>query len=242
VPRRIANSDESIRLPRTTPGLWPWQSGARMDTVAKFVSVYLRLALGTAFLSAVADRFGLWGPPGARNASWGGFAHFMSYTAQGNPWAPAAVILVLAGFATAAETVLGIALVLGFLPRLAGSVERYRAPPLRPRHVRGDGRKVSTRLFGVLGLCRRVRLVCEPISPMERGRTGTEGRLIHLTVWSGATTTSAGMTMLVGGTATPTVTAVTTTKPSRRIVAYPCSPSTICCACCSWALKMTSAS
>jgi hypothetical protein len=41
-----------------------------MDTVAKFVPVYLRLALGTAFLSAVADRVGLWGPPGARN--WGG--------------------------------------------------------------------------------------------------------------------------------------------------------------------------
>jgi len=28
-----------------------------MDTVAKFVSVYLRLALGTAFLSAVADTY-----------------------------------------------------------------------------------------------------------------------------------------------------------------------------------------
>jgi hypothetical protein len=38
-------------------------------SVAKFVSVYVRLALGTAFLSAVADRFGLWGPPGARNVS-----------------------------------------------------------------------------------------------------------------------------------------------------------------------------
>jgi uncharacterized membrane protein YphA (DoxX/SURF4 family) len=91
-----------------------------MDTVAKFVSVYLRLALGTAFLSAVADRFGLWGPPGARNVGWGDFAHFMSYTAQLSPWAPPAVIPVLAWLATAAETVLGIALVLGFLPRLAG--------------------------------------------------------------------------------------------------------------------------
>jgi thiosulfate dehydrogenase (quinone) large subunit len=89
-------------------------------TVANFVSVYLRLALGTAFLSAVADRFGLWGTPGARNVSWGDFAHFMSYTAQLNPWAPPAVIAVLAWLATAAETVLGIALVLGFLPRWAG--------------------------------------------------------------------------------------------------------------------------
>src|SRR5262249_2975307 len=118
--RRSANSDESIRLPRATPGLWPWESGARMDTVAKFVSVYLRLALGTAFLSAVADRFGLWGPPGARSVGWGDFAHFMSYTAEVNPWAPPAVIAVLAWLATAVETVLGIALVLGLLPRLAG--------------------------------------------------------------------------------------------------------------------------
>jgi len=41
----------------------------------------------------------------------------MSCTAQVNPWAPPAVIPVLAWLATAAETVLGIALVLGFLPR-----------------------------------------------------------------------------------------------------------------------------
>src|SRR5262245_35629011 len=65
-------------------------------------------------------------------------------------------------------------------PPLGGSVERHRAPPLRPRHVRGDGRKVGTRVFGVLGLCRRVRLVCEPISPLERGRVGTEDRLMAL--------------------------------------------------------------
>jgi len=106
-------------LVRVKPaGVGHWDE-ARRDTVAKFVSVYLRLALGTAFLSAVANRFGLWGPPGARNVGWGDFAHFMSYTAQLNPWAPPAVIPVLAWLASAAETVLGIALVLGFLPRWA---------------------------------------------------------------------------------------------------------------------------
>jgi uncharacterized membrane protein YphA (DoxX/SURF4 family) len=44
----------------------------------------------------------------------------MSYTAQLSPWAPPTVILVLAWLATAAEMVLGIALVLGFLARWAG--------------------------------------------------------------------------------------------------------------------------
>jgi hypothetical protein len=32
-------------------------------------TVFLRLALGVAFLSAVADRFGLWGPAGAKNVA-----------------------------------------------------------------------------------------------------------------------------------------------------------------------------
>jgi len=32
-------------------------------------------------LSAVADRFGLWGPPRAANVSWGDWPHFVAYTA-----------------------------------------------------------------------------------------------------------------------------------------------------------------
>ena len=88
----------------------------------------------------------------------------MSYTAQLNPWAPPAVIPVLAWLGTAAETVLGIALVVGFLPRWAGLLSGIVLL------LRGDGREVGTRVFGVLGLCRRVRLVREPISPLKRGR------------------------------------------------------------------------
>ncbi len=41
---------------------------------------YARVALGCAFLSAVADRFGLWGKYGG----WGNFANFTRYTAQVN--------------------------------------------------------------------------------------------------------------------------------------------------------------
>ena len=69
--------------------------------------------LGVGFLSAVADRFGLWGPPGANNVAWGEFSSFASYTRTLSPWAPAALVPVLAWMATVAEIVLGFALLLG---------------------------------------------------------------------------------------------------------------------------------
>ena len=37
----------------------------------EIVRLFARFALGASFLSAVADRFGLWGPYGAKNVSWG---------------------------------------------------------------------------------------------------------------------------------------------------------------------------
>jgi uncharacterized membrane protein YphA (DoxX/SURF4 family) len=82
--------------------------------------LYLRLALGLAFLSAVADRFGLWGPAGGHNVAWGNFTRFMEYAAKVNPWAPPALVPVLAWTATVAEILLGIALLVGLYTRLAG--------------------------------------------------------------------------------------------------------------------------
>jgi uncharacterized membrane protein YphA (DoxX/SURF4 family) len=79
----------------------------------------LRLALGVNFLSAVADRFGLWGPAGRENVAWGDFAHFTQYTGQLNPWAPAALIPTLAWVSTGAELVLGVALILGLFTQWA---------------------------------------------------------------------------------------------------------------------------
>lgn len=70
---------------------------------------YARIALGAAFLSAVADRFGLWGKYGG----WGNFATFEQYTAQVNSFMPGFTIPFLAWAATAAELSLGIGLILG---------------------------------------------------------------------------------------------------------------------------------
>lgn len=70
---------------------------------------YARLALGTAFLSAVAARFGLW----QGHVNLAKFAGFVEYTAEVNSFMPAFAIPFLAWAATAAELSLGIALVAG---------------------------------------------------------------------------------------------------------------------------------
>lgn len=82
----------------------PWSSWA---------TVYLRLALGLDFLSAVGDRFGVWGAPGAPLVAWGNFHNFLAYTAKLNPWFPASWSPLVGWIATLCEIVLGIGLVAG---------------------------------------------------------------------------------------------------------------------------------
>ena len=85
-----------------------WKSYERMAVV------YARIALGVAFLSGIADRFGLyWG----RNVGYGNFEGFVRYTARVNSFMPTATIPFLAWAATAAELFFGMALVLGLWPR-----------------------------------------------------------------------------------------------------------------------------
>lgn len=78
----------------------------------RFAVVYVRIALGSAFLSAVAARFGLWRDRGPHP-----FAQFIHYTAQVNSFLPAWIIPAVAVAATIAETSLGIALIAGFRQR-----------------------------------------------------------------------------------------------------------------------------
>ena len=89
----------------------------RWAGLATVSSVFLRLALGISFLSAVADRFGLWGVYGQPNVAWGNYARFVAYTAKLNWFLPAATIPALAIIATAAETLLGFLLVCGWKTR-----------------------------------------------------------------------------------------------------------------------------
>ena len=89
-----------------------------LDDILRHAPLYVRLTLGVTFLSSVSDRFGVWGPPGTRNVAWGDFDHFLAYTAVLNPYLPAGVIPALGWAVTAAETVLGVALIVGFRTRL----------------------------------------------------------------------------------------------------------------------------
>jgi len=77
--------------------------------------LYARLALGAAFLSAVAARFGLWRGTFGLDS----FPRFLRFTAEVNAFMPAATIPYLAWAATLAETTLGIALIAGFRLRWA---------------------------------------------------------------------------------------------------------------------------
>ncbi len=91
-----------------------------MKRLQEFFCLFLRVALAVGFLSAVADRFGLWGSPGSANAVWGDFGYFQDYTAKlvsflPNDWVPAVAWAV-----TAAELILGLLLLLGLFPLFTG--------------------------------------------------------------------------------------------------------------------------
>jgi|GEM_PF-4088408 hypothetical protein len=48
-----------------------------LGTIRRSVPVFLRLALGVTFLTAVGDRFGPWGQFGTTKVAWGDFARFI---------------------------------------------------------------------------------------------------------------------------------------------------------------------
>ncbi|HUO35885.1 MAG TPA: DoxX family protein [Candidatus Acidoferrum sp.] len=79
--------------------------------------LYVRCALGAAFLSGIADRFGLYR---GRNVGYGNFEGFVRYTAQVNSFMPAWTIPYLAWAATMAEFSLGVLLLLGIWRRPVG--------------------------------------------------------------------------------------------------------------------------
>ena len=92
-------------------------ASGRLSIANRIAPLLLRLALGVTLLSAVADRFGIWGPPGGATVTWGDWTHFVAYTAKVNSFLPGAFAPVLAIAATAAEALLGITLILGILRR-----------------------------------------------------------------------------------------------------------------------------
>lgn len=79
--------------------------------ITDIYSIFLRLALASGFLSAVAARFNLWGKRASASEAWAGF---ISYTAEVNSFLPKTVIPGIAVLATLLETGLAVLLLLGF--------------------------------------------------------------------------------------------------------------------------------
>jgi uncharacterized membrane protein YphA (DoxX/SURF4 family) len=87
---------------------------SRFQTLERWGRNYARIALGAAFLSAVAGRFGLWDRKIDIKYF---FVDFFKYAAEVNSFLPAALIPAIAWTATLAETSLGILLIAGVWKR-----------------------------------------------------------------------------------------------------------------------------
>ncbi len=81
----------------------------------RWVPRFARLALASAFLSAVASRFGLW----QGHLDMARFQGFIQYTAEVNAFLPARLAPFLAWAATAAELTCGLTLLSGWRLRWA---------------------------------------------------------------------------------------------------------------------------
>ena len=81
----------------------------------KTLKLFLRFAIAIGFLSAVADRLGLW----SKEVSvWGNWDNFLSYTQLINPWVPNSLIPTLGLVATILEIIFAIFLIIGFKTEL----------------------------------------------------------------------------------------------------------------------------
>lgn len=133
-------------------------------SMAEYGSVFVRVSLGVSFLSAVADRFGLWGAYGQPNVAWGDFSRFVAYTAKLNWYVPTQAAWGLAWVATVAETLLGVLLIVGLYTRMAALLSGVLLLlfALHDRSVRAKG---ATQFLRFFSLCRCFPLVrMRPVS------------------------------------------------------------------------------
>ena len=98
---------------------------AKNSTFASCASLLLRVGLGFGFLSAVADRLGLWGAFGQPNVEWGDFSRFLEDTHTLNWYLPAGMIPTLGVIATGAEVLFGLLLVVGWHTRAAALLSGF---------------------------------------------------------------------------------------------------------------------
>jgi|SRR5690554_1188665 len=84
----------------------------------RFTQLFLRIAVATAFLSAVADRIGLWG----KYASWGNWENFLEYSNKLNFYAPELLKEPLAVTATVLEVIFAFLLLIGYKTKVTANL------------------------------------------------------------------------------------------------------------------------
>lgn|SRR5690606_25110108 len=86
------------------------------------IKLFLRIAISIGFLSAVADRFGMW----SKDVSvWGNWNSFLEYTQLINPWFPNSLISTIGIIATSAEVLFAVCLLLGFKTALFAKLSGF---------------------------------------------------------------------------------------------------------------------
>jgi len=83
-----------------------------------YSQLFLRIAVSISFLSAVADRLGLWGAPGDAGVAWGNWENFVSYSNSVNSFVSPGIGNILAVIATSLEIIIPVLLLVGFKLRL----------------------------------------------------------------------------------------------------------------------------
>lgn len=89
-------------------------SGYMGTKAASFSQLFLRFAISGSFLSAVADRLGIWGKPGDAHVVWGNWEHFLHYSNAVNSYAGPQLNSLLAIIATGLEILLSVLLITGY--------------------------------------------------------------------------------------------------------------------------------
>ena len=88
----------------------------------KTIKLFLRFAISLSFLSAVADRFGMWSD---EVSAWGNWDNFLESTKVINPWFPNSLIPLVAMIATTAEIVFALCLLVGFKTELFAKLSGF---------------------------------------------------------------------------------------------------------------------
>lgn len=88
----------------------------------KTIKLFLRLAISIGFLSAVADRFGIWNK---EVSVWGNWNIFLEYTELINPWFPSFMISPIGIVATSAEIIFSLCLLVGFKTELFAKLSGF---------------------------------------------------------------------------------------------------------------------